>query len=151
MRTFERKIFFSERILFFLSVFYRQKKCYRQKRERPNSLSLSLKKSKTKLFTNIRESLINFPQSMKNTQHLSSTQTSYTITPAIRKGSLHIYFFPMFRTNIVPNLCRSSARPILISEIKQICRIKYLPIFKLLAQIRIHQVKRYILIPFIHP
>ena len=41
----------------------------------------SLKKSKTKLFTNIRESLISFPPIMKNTQHLSSSQTSDNITP----------------------------------------------------------------------
>jgi hypothetical protein len=46
-----------------------------------NSLSLSPKKSKTKLFTNIRESLISFPPIMKNTQHLSSSQTSDNITP----------------------------------------------------------------------
>ena len=46
-----------------------------------NKHPLSLKKSKTKLFTNIRESLISFPPIMKNTQHLSSSQTSDNITP----------------------------------------------------------------------
>ena len=45
------------------------------------SLTFSLRKLKTKLFTNIRESLISFPPIMKNTQHLSSSQTSDNITP----------------------------------------------------------------------
>jgi hypothetical protein len=60
-----------------------QKRCKKgaKKGKTKNSLSLSLRKLKTKLFTNIRESLNSFPPIMKNTQHLSSSQTSDNITP----------------------------------------------------------------------
>lgn len=47
-----------------------------------NSLSLPLSNFKNKDFSSYtRESLISFPPIMKNTQHLSSSQTSDNITP----------------------------------------------------------------------
>lgn len=45
-----------------------------------NSLSLSLRKSKSKTFHQHKGKPISFPPIMKNTQHLSSSQTSDNIT-----------------------------------------------------------------------